>query len=290
MRDITQEINIKKNMLDKDNIINFDIDKEYYINPNFKQNFNPKKGVASISLIIPVYQEEKIIEQTLLNYTSDIKKKYNIELIISDGGSTDKTIEIAKNYADKIIVHKENRKQTIAEGRNKGASIANGEILIFMNGDTVPAYTEEFFSQISKWGFDAGFYSTNIALTCFVSVSPDEILFKDKIFYFIHNRYIRFLNFIGLGMGRGECQIVKANYFKMIDGYDDKLAAGEDFDLFRRLAKIGKIGFINNLTVYESPRRFRKYGYFKVIMSWIYNSLSVMLYGKSVSDDWEPVR
>jgi len=98
------------------------------------------------------------------------------------------------------------------------------------------------------------------------------------------------LNFISVGMGRGECQIVKRDYFERISGYDEKLAAGEDFDLFKRIAKFGKIGFIKDIKIYESPRRFRKYGYFKVIMQWIVNSVSVIIYGKSVSDEWDPVR
>lgn len=286
MQDFNEALKVKTDtaLVDRINSVNI----EYLTNEY--EELRPKSKNASISLIIPVFQEEKIIKQTLQIYTKELREKYNIELIVSDGGSTDRTIEIAEKFANKITVHNEKRKQTIAEGRNKGALISKGDILVFMNGDTVPANPEKFFDKISKLGFDDNFYSNNIAFTCYVSVSPEEILIKDKVFYFIHNRYIRFLNFIGLGMGRGECQIVKSDYFNMVDGYDDSLAAGEDFDLFRRLAKIGKIGFMKDIIVYESPRRFRKYGYIKVIMSWIFNSLSVMIYGKSVSKDWEAVR
>jgi predicted glycosyltransferase involved in capsule biosynthesis len=98
------------------------------------------------------------------------------------------------------------------------------------------------------------------------------------------------LNFIGMGMGRGECQIVLAEYFKKVGGYNSALTAGEDFDLFRRLAKIGKIKFAKDILVYESPRRFRKYGYLRILMSWLLNSISVMFYNRSVSKDWEAVR
>jgi len=246
--------------------------------------------LPKISLIIPVLQEEKILDDTLSKYTGKLRKKYNIELIVSDGGSIDKTLDIAKRYSNIVVEHNEIGKQLISKGRNLGAEAASGDVFVFMNGDTFPADSDKFFSFISEWASGGNMYKDYFGLTCWVTIRPEELLIKDRIFYAIHNRYIRFLNFIGLGMGRGECQIIRKEYFNQIGGYDDNLAAGEDFDLFRRLAKIGKIGFVQELKVFESPRRFRKLGYFRVIMSWIYNSLSVMISGKSISNDWEPVR
>jgi len=242
-----------------------------------------------ISVIIPVYQEEKILDKVLSKYEI-IKKKYPVEIIVSDGGSKDKTVEIAKKWADKVVEHSETRKQTISEGRNKGAEVAEGEVLVFINGDTYPKDLDTFFKFILDWTLKKNKYKIYDALTCWVSIEPNVIKFKDKIFYAIHNRYIKILNIIGIGMGRGECQIIRKNLFFKVSGYDITLAAGEDFDLFRRVRKISKIGFINDLVVYESPRRFRKYGYMKVILSWLLNSIYVMIYGKSSSDDWEPVR
>ncbi|MFH1052349.1 MAG: glycosyltransferase [bacterium] len=249
-----------------------------------------KLKLKKTSLIIPVLQEEKLLDDTLKKFPSELLNKYNIELIISDGGSKDKTLEIANVYANKIIEYHGIDKQTISAGRNAGAKRSEGEILIFINGDSYPENCEAFFELIHNWANGFGKYKDCIALTCWVTIHPDEMLMKDKIFYAIHNRYIMFLNFISIGMGRGECQIVRREYYDRVGGYDEKLAAGEDFDLFKRIAKIGKIGFVKDLKVYESPRRFRKYGYFKVISQWIVNSISVMIYRKSVSEEWDPVR
>jgi GT2 family glycosyltransferase len=42
-------------------------------------------------------------------------------------------------------------------------------------------------------------------------------------------------------MGRGECHIVRAEPFWRVGGYDERLYAGEDFDLYRRLRRLGRI-------------------------------------------------
>ena len=252
-------------------------------------SLNNKDDNFLISVIVPVYHEEKILESTLSVYTKELKSKFNYELIVSDGGSTDKTVEIARKYADKITIHTEERKQTISEGRNKGAEIASGEVLVFINGDTVPAEPEKFFAYIEKWA-KKEIHTDSKAIACKVDVSDIEKQLRDIIFYSLHNFYVRMLNLSGIGMGRGECQIVRKVDFKSIGGYNPNIAAGEDFDLYHRLAKLGKIHFTRKISVLESPRRFRRYGYIKIIYSWIVNSLSVMISGKSVSKEWEAVR
>ncbi|HOV92719.1 MAG TPA: glycosyltransferase [Candidatus Kapabacteria bacterium] len=265
--------------------------------PNIRTSTNSlKKPIIStvsstqtlLSIIIPTYQEEKILPILKNVYTKELKDKYNFEVIISDGGSTDKTLEIAKEFADKIYVHKENRRQTIAEGRNKGAELAQGCVLIFINADTIPKDLDIFFSYIRNWADNKN--SPYQALCCWVYSLPQERKFRDFFFYSFHNNYIRFLNFIGIGMGRGECQIIRKDIFNKIGGYNPELVAGEDYDLFKRIAKIAKIKFERKLVVLESPRRFRKYGYIKTILFWIMNSLSVDFRGKSASKEWEVIR
>lgn len=244
----------------------------------------------AFSLIVPVYKEEKIIESHLKLFDEALRIKYNFELIVSDGGSEDKTADIAQQYADIVVVHSSKDRQTISQGRNRGADLAKGDTFVFLNVDSIPADINEFMQIITDFNCKTEKYANCEALACNVNGFPDEVLLKDKIFYYLHNNYVHFLNVIGLGMGRGECQIVRSAIFKNVSGYNDNIAAGEDFDLFRRISKIGKIKFVKELLIYESPRRFRKYGYIKTIFYWILNSLTVWWFGKSVSKEWEAVR
>ena len=88
-----------------------------------------------ISIIIPTLNEESVLEETLKNIRKIKSTPY--ELIISDGNSTDRTVEIAQKYTDNIVVYKGEERQTIAGGRNLGAGIAGGSCLVFQDADVV---------------------------------------------------------------------------------------------------------------------------------------------------------
>lgn len=240
----------------------------------------------AISVIIPTLNEEKLIQQTLSQFTPELKNKYNIQLIISDGGSKDKTLERISDIADVVVTAKQGEKQNIPQGRNAGAQKARGEFLYFFNADTLIKDIDDFFLKTTSC-----FGNEDIlACTCKIRVFPEEEIFKDKLFHSCYNSYVSALNKIGMGMGRGECHVIRREVFGKVRGYNESMSAGEDYDLFRRISKLGKIKFLSELTVYESPRRYRKFGYMKVFGDWTRNSLSVFFRNKSVSSVWEQVR
>jgi glycosyltransferase involved in cell wall biosynthesis len=239
-----------------------------------------------ISIIIPTLNEEKLISQTLAQFTPELKDKYSIEIIISDGGSIDSTIAIACHLCDLIIEAPANIKQNISIGRNMGALQAKGKYLFFINADTLIQKPEVFFEKTI-----GAFNNPDIlALTCNFRIFPDEEILSDKIFHTMYNNYVRLLNKLGMGMGRGECHMIRKDAFINTGGYNKSLAAGEDYDLYRQIKKIGKITFLKDLIVFESPRRYRKFGYAGVFWDWTKNSLYVLLKNKSASKTWEAVR
>ena len=79
-------------------------------------------------------------------------------------------------------------------------------------------------------------------------------------------------------------------------GTQADLVAGEDFDLFHRVAAYlrargsGRVRFLWDRVVYEDPRRYRKMGYPRTMWLWFRNFLSVLVRGRSVSKAWDPVR
>lgn len=239
------------------------------------------------SIVIPTLNEEKLLPQLLevLDNTS-LKEKYKYEIIVSDGGSSDQTLSIAKKHADKILKNLGNAKQNISMGRNLGGFSASGQILIFFNGDIKINNISYILNTIESRFTDSKY----LAMTCCVKVFPEEQKIIDLVFQTFYNYYFHLLNIIGLGMGRGECHIIRKNVFEEFNGYNENLAAGEDFDLFRRIRKKGKILFARNLVVFESPRRYRKLGHFRIFFTWLINSIYIIFGNSSKSSEWKEIR
>lgn len=239
-----------------------------------------------ISIIIPTLNEEKLLPN-LLDQLNDqrLKSKFDYEVIISDGGSKDRTIEIAKRYTDKIVIHQEKRRQKISEGKNSGYKISNGEILVFICADCRIENTESFFEYISEFK-----KSKYLAATFWFDVFPEEKIWSDYIFHSFFNLLIKLLNLIGNGMGRGECQVIKRNIFEQVGGYNEELTAGEDYDLYTRIRKLGKIDVNFKIKIFESPRRYRKFGYLRILLMWFRNSLRVFNIIKTQVEEWKEVR
>jgi hypothetical protein len=157
---------------------------------------------------------------------------------------------------------------------------------MFFNADVRLIDPAGFFAVMAKAIAADGV----VAATCNVKVHPDEEMASDKIFHGGFNMYCRFLNAVGLGMGRGECHVVRREAFEAVGGYNEAIAAGEDFELFLRLRKIGAIAFVSELTVTESPRRYRAFGYVRIALLWFLNAVAVFITGRSLSKAWIPVR
>ena len=95
------------------------------IKVSIKKNYEPK-----VSIIIAAYNEERVIAQKLRNVIALDYPKDKIEIIVASDGSTDKTEEIVKRYANvKLVSHPQNRGKTIIQ--NEAVAQACNGILVF---------------------------------------------------------------------------------------------------------------------------------------------------------------
>ncbi|NCS72078.1 MAG: glycosyltransferase family 2 protein [Candidatus Magasanikbacteria bacterium] len=106
---------------------------------------NNKK--PTISIIIPTYNEEKIINKTLDQFKSIPKE---IEVILVDGKSNDDTIKIAKQYTNITIL--QSQKKGRAAQMNYGSNQAKGDILLFLHADSIlpKKYLQEIKNAIQQ--------------------------------------------------------------------------------------------------------------------------------------------
>jgi len=219
----------------------------------------------SFSIIIPTLNEEKNIPY-LLNSISRQKFK-NFEVIVVDGFSQDKTASIVlsfkKNIKDLNLIQK--KSINVSQARNYGASFAKNEFLIFFDADV--KFENDFLSQVNK-------KINQFSLDCFTVWNRTEKGIKNKIIFTLLNLSMSFFQKIKPA-ANGPCIIVKKNFFKKVNGFDEAIVFGEDFDLIQRLVKNGaKFAVFKNPLLFVSPRRFEKEG---LIMS-LYKSIKAIIY------------
>lgn len=108
------------------------------------KGFHNFKSLPLVSIITIVFNGEKSIGRTI---KSIINQTYpHIEYIVIDGGSADRTIDIVKQFGDKITFWKSEPDRGISDAFNKGISVATGEIIGFVNSDDW--YNEDTIEQI----------------------------------------------------------------------------------------------------------------------------------------------
>jgi len=242
--------------------------------------------MRKISVVVPTLDEEKLLAGMLGQFTPDLVRTHNIELVVSDGGSRDCTLAIARMHAHTVVENTDGTRQTISIGRNRGAEHATGDVLVFLAADTLFKDANEFFTVMAAEIEDPSV----AALTCSISVSPAEEGKIDRAYHGFYNWLFSMMNKVGMGMGRGECHVMRREVFDRVHGYAESIAAGEDYEIFQRLKRVGQVRFLRDVRVYESPRRYRRYGYLHVTGSWFLNFLSVFFLGRSVRKEWKPIR
>lgn len=238
-----------------------------------------------ISFIIPTLNEQATIEKTLACLAA---YSGEAEIIVSDGNSTDGTAEICRRYADQVIVHDGPRRQTIAQARNIGATAASGDHLVFLDADVLVPDIDDFF-RIAHSAFAAD--ERLVALTGKYRVVPENSTAADRyVFTMLGVQLLLQNNLLRIGGAGGEFQMITAKAFRGVAGFDERLAAAEDMDLFRRLSRIGRTRFERRLTVYHSGRRAHAVGWPTLLWQWSSNSLSVFAFRRSISREWTVVR
>ncbi len=236
-----------------------------------------------VSIIIPTYKEEGYIEDRLKNLAP---LKEGFEVIISDSCSPDRTVEIAKKYTDKIVVMQPDKKRGICQGKNDGARLAKGDYLVFSDADVTFPDPVHFFKKALK-----AFEEDPELLAVTARIRITDARFGEKLVYaFVNSYFAIFNNVFNFGMSGGEFQMFRASAFREARGFDENLAAAEDMDIFHRLAKRGHVRTIWSLTIYQTARRFRKYGIWRTIWHWSKNAISLWFFKKSADKEWEVVR
>ncbi|MBM2838076.1 MAG: glycosyl transferase family 2 [Deltaproteobacteria bacterium] len=212
-----------------------------------------------ISVVIPVLNEEKVIERNL----RDLNKNLITETIVSDGGSNDDTVVIASRFA-KVVHSNPGRGAQM----NFGAKAATCDILLFLHADTIlpDQWRDRILSSMADEGVVGGAFS--------LSIDSDRL--SHRIIAATANLRSRLTK-----LPYGDQGIfVKRSVFEKIGGFKD-IPIMEDVDLMRRLKKSGKVIILDD-KVKTLARRWEKEG---VVYSTLRNWLLLTLFYMGVTPE-----
>ena len=197
-----------------------------------------------VSVIIPVLNEESTIEKLL---TQEWVTNAD-EVIVVDGGSTDRTPALASQYATVICAEAGRGPQM-----NAGARVASGDILFFLHADVS---LERGAIEAVRRAFD----DPAVAGGCLDVVFTGGDWVSRLFTWGYHHRRIFRIIYGDSGI------FCRRDVFAQMGGYKN-IAIMEDYEFARRLWKLGKMALPRE-PIYVSDRRWRKAGLVRTWMVW----------------------
>ena len=202
------------------------------------------------SVIIPALNEEAYIEKTLASLQAQ-DYRGDFEIIVVDNGSIDQTAKIAAEHGAIVIPE---GKKGVSRALVTGVAAARGDILVFTDADTIvpkhwlSRYAETFQSDARVIAAGGPYF--------FYGERPTSKIFVNRvimpILYLVHQIFLHPFH------PTLPCanMAVRRNAYERVGGFDADLTWGQEIELCKRLAKVGRILFLPRLKVMTSFRRY----------------------------------
>lgn len=206
-----------------------------------------KNHKPDYSIVIPAYNEAKYIAKTLKSLQKQ-DYKGNVEIIVVDNNSTDKTVYIASKTGAKVL---KEENIGVCWARQTGTAYASGKIIISTDADTI--FAKDWLSNIDK-SFKQNPNLIAVGGTChFVNAPYWGKLFETSLYglvsviYKLTGKIVHF------------CAANIAFKKSAWDGYNTNLTqGGDELDLLRKMKKKGPIHYDSQNPVFTSSRRLTR--------------------------------
>jgi glycosyltransferase involved in cell wall biosynthesis len=202
-----------------------------------------------ISFVVPAYNEERLLGRTLdsLKAAGEVLGE-PFEIIVADDDSNDATARIAAERGAQIVPVK---RRQIAATRNAGAAAARGELLLFVDADTVaPAATVRAAVAAMRAGAVGG--GANVQ---FDGRLPLHARVFVRIFLMLYR---------GAGFAAGCFLFATRQAFEKAGGFDETVFGGEEVFLSWRLRRLGRFVLLREAVI-TSGRKLRAYSAWELL-------------------------
>jgi rSAM/selenodomain-associated transferase 2 len=195
-------------------------------------------SLLKVSIIVPTLNEALGLNETL----TQIQQLFPYEIVVSDGGSHDGTLEIAEEFTEHVVKGSTGR----ALQMNAGARVANGDIFLFLHADSriEPASYEKMLHSLGNSEKIGGAFSLYI----------DSDKWSLRLITQLANLRSKYF---GIAYG-DQAFFVKNSTFQQMNGFAE-LPICEDIDFFKRLRKFGPVILLKD-KAFTSSRRWLKEG------------------------------
>jgi glycosyltransferase involved in cell wall biosynthesis len=222
-----------------------------------------------VSVIVPTYEEAARIDGFLRQFADQTLPRDAFELIVVDGGSSDRTREIAAGLADQVIVQ---TSRGIGGARNDGVAVARAPIVATTDADCIvpPDWLERIVGH---------FGAPDVVAVCGPD-GPIERSWKARSIFLGVRALIRLAALVGVFGTGGTNSAFRRETFLAVGGYRP-LPHSDDIDLGLRVRSFGRVVYDPRLYVRLSVRRLERDGYMRTLLLWLRGDLKVLA-GKSI--------
>lgn len=204
----------------------------------------------SVSIILPVFNEESRIAGALAALEKETRER-NVEVIVVDGGSSDHTAEIARGFGGIRVLSDEQANR--GSQMNQGAQAATSDTLLFLHADVN-------LPPLAIGAVRQALANESVLGGCFQIQFPDEVPLSLKIVAWGINLRTRMFR-----TATGDQAIfVHRRVFDEIGGYQT-FPLMEDVEFFRQIKRRGRVVVLGE-KVEISPRRWLKHGIWRTVM------------------------
>ena len=199
----------------------------------------------TLSIIIPILNEEEAIGKLLGHLINNSSKENISEIIVVDGGSSDNSKLIVKQFEQVTFLKSEKGR---AKQMNTGAKNAKGNIFYFLHADSCPPkHFDQLIIDEVKIGNLAG---------CF-KMKFDSSHWWLKLASWLTQYRWRACR------GGDQSQFITKNLFKSLGGFDERFTVYEDNDLINKLYVLNQFVVIQQW-ITTSARRYETNGIWKL--------------------------